>query len=168
MIASPRNSEVWEWFSGIDITHERKGSLFSTSPFSSNNRYVSGPSQCEHNVIGRRDLILGICLSAGATPGTDRQTINDLSFKVSHFVAEMIIKSKFLQRLTEYNKRGGGVILFLSLASFFLNLFTFNWRIIALQYCVGFCHPSTRIRLRYTYATSVLNLPPNSHPIPPL
>ena len=26
---------------------------------------------------------------------------------------------------------------------FFFNLFIFNWRIIVLQYCVGFCHPST-------------------------
>ena len=28
---------------------------------------------------------------------------------------------------------------------FFLNLFMFNWRIIALQYCVGFCQTSTWI-----------------------
>ena len=26
---------------------------------------------------------------------------------------------------------------------YYLNLFVFNWRIIALQYCVGFCHAST-------------------------
>ena len=25
---------------------------------------------------------------------------------------------------------------------FFKNLFIFNWKIIALQYCVGFCHIS--------------------------
>ena len=103
---------------------------------------MSGPSQSERNVTGRRDLVLCIHLSAGAAPGTSRQTVNDLSCKVSNFVAEMIIKSKFLQRLTKYNNSGGGVILFLSLASFFLNLFTFNWRIIALQCCVGFSHTS--------------------------
>ena len=27
--------------------------------------------------------------------------------------------------------------------SFFNNLFIFNWRITALQFCVGFCHTST-------------------------
>ena len=32
----------------------------------------------------------------------------------------------------------------------FLNLFIFNWRIIALQYYVGFCHTSTWISHRYT------------------
>ena len=113
MIASPRNSEVWEWFSGIDVTRERKGSLFSASSFSSNYRYVSSPSQCERNVIGRRDLVLCICLSAEATLGTYMQRVNDLSFKVSNFVAEMIIKSKFLQRLTKYDKvEGEGLYFF--------------------------------------------------------
>ena len=44
----------------------------------------------------------------------------------------------------------------------------FNWRIIALQYCIGFCHTSTWIRHRYTHIPALLNLPPSSHPIPPL
>ena len=52
---------------------------------------------------------------------------------------------------------------------FFLkNVFIFNWRIIALQYCVGFCHPWTWINHRYTYIPTLLNLPITSHPIPPL
>ena len=46
----------------------------------------------------------------------------------------------------------------------FLNLFNFNWRIIALQYCVGFCHTAAWISHRYTYVPSLLNLPPTSHP----
>ena len=33
--------------------------------------------------------------------------------------------------------------------------FIFNRRIIALQYCVGFCHTSTRISHRYTYVPSL-------------
>ena len=37
--------------------------------------------------------------------------------------------------------------------------FFFNWRIIALQYCLGFCHTSTWISYRYTYVPSLLNLP---------
>ena len=45
--------------------------------------------------------------------------------------------------------------------------FIFNWRIIALQCCVGFCHVSTRISHRYAYIRSRLNLPPTSLPIPP-
>ena len=46
-------------------------------------------------------------------------------------------------------------------------LFIFNWRIIALQYCVGFCCTSAWISHRYAYVPS-LNLPPTSHPIPSL
>ena len=44
----------------------------------------------------------------------------------------------------------------------------FNWRIIALQNFVVFCHTSTWISHRYTYIPSLLNLPPISHPISPL
>ena len=40
---------------------------------------------------------------------------------------------------------------------FVKNLFIFNWRTIALQYCVGFCHTSTWISHRYTYVPSLLN-----------
>ena len=43
-----------------------------------------------------------------------------------------------------------------------------NWRIIALQYCVGFCHTSAWISHRYTYVPSLLNFPPIFLPIPPL
>ena len=46
--------------------------------------------------------------------------------------------------------------------------FFFNWRIIALQYYVGFCHLSTWIRHRWTYVPSVLNLCLTSHSTPPL
>ena len=52
--------------------------------------------------------------------------------------------------------------------AFVLFLFIFNWRIIVLQYYVGFCHTSTWISHRYTYVPSLLNLPPTFHPIPPL
>ena len=55
--------------------------------------------------------------------------------------------------------------LYLSLSSF-KNLFIFNWKIIALQYCIGFCCVSTWISHRYTCIRSLLNLPPTSHPIP--
>ena len=41
--------------------------------------------------------------------------------------------------------------------------FIFKWRIIALQYCVGFCHTSKWISHRYTYVCS-LSLPSTSHP----
>ena len=50
----------------------------------------------------------------------------------------------------------------------FLKKVIFNWRIVALQYCVGFCHLSTWISHRYTYVSSLLNLPPTSEPLPPL
>ena len=51
---------------------------------------------------------------------------------------------------------------------YLLNLFIFNWRIIALQNFVVFRQTSTRINHKYTYVPSLLNLPPNSLPIPPL
>ena len=38
---------------------------------------------------------------------------------------------------------------------FNLNLFIFTWKIIALQYCVGFCHISTWIGQRYMYVFSL-------------
>ena len=36
----------------------------------------------------------------------------------------------------------------------------FNWKIIALQYCVGFCRISMWISHRYTFVPSLLNRPP--------
>ena len=52
-----------------------------------------------------------------------------------------------------------------SSVSNFFNKYIFNWRIITFQYHVGFCHTSTWIVHRYTYAPSLLNsLPPLSHP----
>ena len=49
----------------------------------------------------------------------------------------------------------------------FFNLFIFNWRIIALQCCVGFCHTASWSIHRYIYVPSLLNLPPTSLPISP-
>ena len=43
--------------------------------------------------------------------------------------------------------------------------FFFNWRVIALQYCVGFCHTRRWISYKYTHVLSLLNLP--SGPLPP-
>ena len=54
------------------------------------------------------------------------------------------------------------------LGFYFFLKFLFNWRIIALQYCVGFCSTSAWVSDGYTYVPSILNLPPTSHPIPPL
>ena len=47
------------------------------------------------------------------------------------------------------------------------NIFFFNWRLITLQYCSGFCHTLTRISLGYTcvpHPEPPSHLPP--HPIP--
>ena len=45
--------------------------------------------------------------------------------------------------------------------------FIFNWRIIALHSCVGFCHTTMWISHKYTYVPSLLIIPPSSHPILP-
>ena len=59
------------------------------------------------------------------------------------------------------------ILLSIHLQIFFLkNSSIFNWRIIALQYCVDLYCISTCISQMYTYAPSLLNLPPISHPIP--
>ena len=60
--------------------------------------------------------------------------------------------------------RTPGIWTFCSTKAFFF----LNWRIIALQYCVGFYLTSTWISHRFTYVPSHLNIPPISHPIPPL
>ena len=44
----------------------------------------------------------------------------------------------------------------------------FNWRIITLQNCIGFCHISVWINHSYTHVPFLLNLPPTSHPVPHL
>ena len=44
----------------------------------------------------------------------------------------------------------------------------FNWRTIALQYCVGFCCTSIWISHRYTHVPSLLSTLPIFHPIPPV
>ena len=46
------------------------------------------------------------------------------------------------------------------LCNIFKILFIFNWRITALQFCVGFCHTSVWISHRYTYVPFLLNLLP--------
>ena len=53
-------------------------------------------------------------------------------------------------------------------AFFLFKKIIFNRRIIALQYCVLFCHTSTWISHRYTHVPSFLNLPPTppTHPTP--
>ena len=40
-----------------------------------------------------------------------------------------------------------------------------HWKVIALQYCLGFCHTSMWISHRYTYVPSLLNPSPTTHPI---
>ena len=49
----------------------------------------------------------------------------------------------------------------------FKKLIYFNWRLITLQYCGGFCHTFTWISHGCTYV-SILTLPPTSLPIPSL
>ena len=43
-----------------------------------------------------------------------------------------------------------------------LKIFIFNWRIVALQYCIDFCHTTMWISHKYIYVPSLLNLPPTT------
>ena len=52
------------------------------------------------------------------------------------------------------------------LISLYFYFFIFNWRIIALQSCVGFCHTTKQIRHKYTSFPPWASLPSSSHPIP--
>ena len=52
-------------------------------------------------------------------------------------------------------------------ALIFLTLFIFNWRIIALQYCIGFCHTSTWISHKYNMSPSSWTSLPPPTPLPP-
>ena len=83
-------------------------------------------------------------------------------FSFSSLHAIRVVLSAYL-RLWKISS--GNLFLFLIVGDVFNNLFIYNWRIIALQYCVGICHISTWINHRYTYVPSILNFPPTSNPI---
>ena len=74
---------------------------------------------------------------------------------------------KFLKKMNikKPQRKISTMFFFLWMLSFFY--FIFNWRIIALQYYVGFCHTSTWISHRYTYVPSIVEPPPISHPQSP-
>ena len=48
--------------------------------------------------------------------------------------------------------------------SFSILKFIFNWRVAALQCCIGFCHTTTCISHKYAYIPSFLSLPPTPTP----
>ena len=50
----------------------------------------------------------------------------------------------------------------------FLFQFCFNWRIITVQYCDGFCHTSIWVGHTYKCVPLILNPPPTSSPDPSL
>ena len=85
-----------------------------------------------------------------------------------HFL-NILITSMLIYLLTFYHIIYSSSVASSRLRAFFFNLFIFDGRIIALQYCVGFCHSSTWIRRRCTCVPSLLNLlPTSSHAFPPL
>ena len=81
----------------------------------------------------------------------------------SAWIFEFFIASVSRSHLTQSFFFPCSILLFL--ACFFFLKVTFNWRIIALQNRVGFCHVSTWVSHRYTYVASLLKLPLTpSHP----
>ena len=79
---------------------------------------------------------------------------------VIYQVASCSFSSTWSSQLTTELQKPDSVVLRAS--------FVFNWRIIALQCCVCFCHTTTWISHMYTYVLPLLNLPPTTAPIPPL
>ena len=63
---------------------------------------------------------------------------------------------------------GTGFLIFFYNFIYLFLLFIFNWRIVALQCCVGFCHTATWSSHKYTYICSFLSLPLTPAPISPL
>ena len=86
----------------------------------------------------------------------DCEACGDFSFVTRDRTHAPCIGRKSLNHKTTKEVPPDGLIFFI--------LFIFNWRIIALQCCVGLCHTSTWISHRYTHVPSLLNLPPTSHP----
>ena len=81
----------------------------------------------------------------------------------SAWIFEFFIASVSRSHLTQSFFFPCSILLFL--ACFLFLKVTFNWRIIALQNRVGFCHVSTWVSHRYTYVASLLKLPLTpSHP----
>ena len=64
------------------------------------------------------------------------------------------------------------VRIYLFIDEVFFKIFIFNWRIIALECCVGFYHTTVRISQKcvcvYIYIPFLSSLPPTSAPIPPI
>ena len=72
----------------------------------------------------------------------------------------------FLRDFCSYSSSQRFLLKLPLLSCLFFNYLIFNWNIIVLQCCISFCHMSTWISHRYTYVSSLLNLPPTSHHIP--
>ena len=54
-----------------------------------------------------------------------------------------------------------------STRSYLFYLFVFNWKVIVLRHCVGFCHTPTWTSHRYTCVPSLRNLSPTPDPTRP-
>ena len=90
--------------------------------------------------------------------------IIEIIFALTILILSSILTAKHSKPVAEYKKYSGLII-----TLFFIYLFLIEGY---LQYCVGFCHISTRINLLvdiqgYTHVSSLLSLPPTSHPISP-
>jgi len=93
--------------------------------------------------------------------------VNDLQWlrSVDHFEGPISLPQEFAFLK---NSKVMLMLLFWGQYCFQKILFSFIWRIISLQCCVGFSHTSAWTSHGCTYVSSLLNLLPSSHPILPL
>ena len=89
-----------------------------------------------------------------------------MAFPCGHFVPRRLINSQFRALLEKFPQLPtaywSGLLLMLVVLA--LYSFILNWGILALQYCVDFCHTSTWISHRYYVCPLPLDLP--SYPLP--
>ena len=103
--------------------------------------------------------------SAFSAPSPNEAILNDCVWLWSHlsWICMWILNMLLNRYICNILKRTQTFAQYLHLSNEFVTSFfkfIFNWRIIGLQYYLGFCHLSIWMKHRCTYVPSLLSLPP--------